>query len=142
MKEIDFEYKKPPETENKFHRLDLIIDGENIGFAEMEFRNNPFPFYYIELVFVKEIMRGQGLGVKIVEKINEFLDEKGKPGILLNSISSDLAHIKTIYQNHVWKAVQGRPIYFTYKLPELPKGRLDKAIFELSGSLDRRAERF
>lgn len=104
MKEI---WLKPPETKNlpdseaPHHRLSIKVDGEEIGEAELIYFSQPIRFYYLDTVWIRHDQRGKGLGSRAVEAVNEFLDKKGVPGMLLNVIEDE--RTRGIYERRGWK---------------------------------------
>ena len=85
------EYSKPPENKNMgkdyVHSFDIFGEnGEKIGKAEFTYHSNPLPFYYIESVGVGGSFRDKGYGSFLVQHINDFLNEKGKAGLLVSTI--------------------------------------------------------
>ncbi len=125
----EFEHLKPPATEGKIHRIELQTEGDMVGFANLEYRNSPFPFYYIKLVFVLPHARNQGFGKDILNELNHFLDLRKKAGLLFNSIAeNDPAY--SIYEKAGWKPVIPGSSCYGYNLPtDLENGRLHKAVY-------------
>jgi predicted GNAT family acetyltransferase len=130
-----FEHKKPPETYQEsgehVHRLELTENGEKVGYAEFDYRNDPFPFYYISLIFVDREQRQKGFGSEILRKLNKFLDEKGRAGFLINAISYKNP-ARNMYAEHGWELLPGKEDYYVYNLPkDLEPGRLEKALYQI-----------
>jgi len=130
-----FDHFKPPEMYEQerehTHRMRLVEDGTYIGFADFEYRNDPFPFYYISMIFVKQIQRGKGFGREIIQQMNAFLDSKKIPGLLRNRIAAEHpAH--DMYEHAGWTTIAGNPEWLGYHLPaHLRQGRLEKALHEI-----------
>ena len=123
-----FEYKKPPENQEHVHKIEMVIDGDVIGHADLEYRNDPFPFYYVSLVFIKKTFRGSGFGREVLEKINGFLDSKKKPGILANAIDIDHpAH--QMYEKCGWIKIQDKEDWYSYGLDNLNPNKIKKAVY-------------
>ncbi len=126
-----FEHFKPTETEEKIHRIELRMDGDQVGFANLEYRNRPFPFYYVKLVFVLPHARNLGFGKEILAELNNFLDSHKKAGLLLNSIDED-DPAYSIYEKAGWKPIKHGSHCYSYNLPTgLTEGRLEKAVYEV-----------
>ncbi|MBI5153199.1 MAG: GNAT family N-acetyltransferase [Parcubacteria group bacterium] len=102
-----------------------------MGFAELQYRNDPFPFYYVEFVFIREESRGSGLGRAVLGEINTFLDSKRKPGILCNAISEN-SPAKHMYENHGWTKIDGHEDYYSYQMPHIKRGQLEKALYSIA----------
>lgn len=126
-----FEYIKPEdffEGKNKPHQLELHDNGELVGFAHFDYRNYPFPFYRVDLIFIKPDFRGSGYGREFMKEINSFLIKKGKAGLLLNSIDED-DPTHNMYEKYGWKPVEGREPWFSFNLPDgVDKEKLSRAI--------------
>jgi GNAT superfamily N-acetyltransferase len=127
MEHIELEYKKPIENSERVHRIEMTLEGRVIGYANLEYRNDPFPFYYLKLIFIKGY-RGQGLGTQVLTEVNAFLDAKKKPGLLVNAISRT-SPARRIYEKHGWVAIPGHEDWYSYGLPDLELGQLEKAIY-------------
>lgn len=133
-------YQSPKETHEQedfyFHKLDLIVDGIEIGKAELFYKNSPFPFYYLSWVEIKPEYRGGGHGGFFLAAINEFINERGKAGILTNLIPEDSpAHL--VYANYGWQEVGGHSGWYIYNSPyDLSYERLDKAIYAIKQMMD------
>jgi len=131
----NIEHYQPEETNEKgegyFHKLDLIVDGENIGKAELFYKNSPFPFYYLSWIDINPEKRGAGHGKNFLAAINQFLDSKGKSGLLTNSIHNESpAH--SMYQNNGWQEIANHQGWYIYNPPKnLFPDRVDKAIHEV-----------
>ncbi len=93
------------------HKLTLVLDGEQIGDAEMVYMNSPFPFYYFASINIESSLRGRGLGKKLLLQVNEFLDSRGKTGLLVNSIRRDNPAFQ-IYERNGWQEIEGHNDWF------------------------------
>lgn len=134
----DFSHRKPPEVFEKegyqTHKIEIKENNERIGYVEFEYYNHPFPFYYVSYVLVKDELRGRGIGRKLLEKIDNFLDTAGRAGILLNNISKS-SPARDMYENHGWAPIPGKDDWLTYNLPsDLEDGRLEKAIHKIESN--------
>ncbi len=86
------------------HRFDLTIEGEKIGSAEFEYLSKPLPHYLLSDLYVEFEHKGKGYASKILEKMEEFLKERKKPGILVDAIMvGDPA--SDMYARRGWKEV-------------------------------------
>ncbi len=68
------------------HRFDLVIDGEKVGAAELDYFSRPLPLYQVTDLFVDFEHKGEGHASKILEQVEDFLKQKKKPGILVDAI--------------------------------------------------------
>ena len=142
MEQKKFEHSGPAETQEKVHRIDLYVAGENIGHADLEYSSNPFPFYYFSLVFIDKKARGKHYGKNILEEVNSFLDARGRPGILFNAIDADDPG-RTMYEKSGWRQIEGKINWFGYNLPQdLDTGRLEKAIYSIEKTQRKRYKTF
>ena len=127
------EHYHPKEVHEKgedyIHRLDLQVNGEKIGEAQLIYKNSPFPFYYLSSISIREDLRGNGEGKNFLVSINNFLLKKGKTGILVNSIDENHP-ANQIYKNYGWTPVGN--YYYIFNPPKnLSPGRVSKAIHEI-----------
>jgi GNAT superfamily N-acetyltransferase len=113
------------------HKIEFRESGEKIGYATFEYHNDPFPFYYVSMVFVDKPFRGRGFGGEILREINNHLDSTGKAGLLSNGVNRKNP-ARQMYENYGWVPVPHKPDWFAYNLPEgIDSGRIDKALYSL-----------
>ena len=124
-------YEENEKGENYLHKLELIIDGQNIGYAKLLYKNSPFPFYYLSSLHIYEQYRGQGNGKDFLASIKNFLDSKGKCGILMNLIQKD-SPAKTMYSKYGWQEIPYQSGWYIYNPPKnLSYGQVNKAIYDI-----------
>lgn len=112
-----------------------------MSFAELEYHNDPFPFFYVDFVSVEPLRRGQGFGSAVLEQVNQFLKEKAKAGLLESSISPRNPAYG-LYQRHGWQPVPGADEWFSFNLPKnLPPERIQKAMQAVEKSYRKMVER-
>lgn len=122
-------------TREYVHRLQLVIENEPVGYAELEYYNKPFPFYYLSFLQVSENHKGQQFGSFVLDKFNSFLKEKGKAGILYDAMK-DSSAAKGIYARHGWLSVAGKKDWYVYNPPQgLDDISLHKAVAKLDEKL-------
>ncbi|MCC2631300.1 MAG: Acetyltransferase domain [Candidatus Paceibacter sp.] len=68
------------------HKMELIVDGEKVGEADVEYFSRPFPLYQISSMGVEFEKQGQGFGSKLMGYIEGVLKKKGKAGVLVDAI--------------------------------------------------------
>lgn len=107
-KSSEIKYISPKESieqgESAQHRFDLLIDGEKIGSAEIDYFSKPLPLYQLSDLYVDFEQKGKGLASKIMDQVEKFLKDRRKPGILANAIlPGEPAH--GMYQRRGWKKV-------------------------------------
>jgi ribosomal protein S18 acetylase RimI-like enzyme len=106
------------ESESQYsHRLELFQEKEKVGDAYLVYTSKPFPFYYIAYLEVAREARGKGYGKELVDKVNHFLESKGKAGILEDRIFKNNP-AKGMYERYGWHAVPDHAGWYTYNLPE------------------------
>lgn len=99
------------------HKMELIIDGERVGEADVEYYSKPFPLYQITHLSVEYKRQGQGFGRKLMEYIENFLKKKGKAGVLADAIYPD-SPAAGMYARRGWKEVPGSCGLYCYNLPK------------------------
>jgi ribosomal protein S18 acetylase RimI-like enzyme len=92
------------EGEKPQHRFDLIIDGQKIGAAEIDYYSRPLPLYQITDLYVDIQHKGKGYASKILEQVENFLKSKKKPGVLVDAII-DGDPATGMYTRRGWKEV-------------------------------------
>ena len=65
-------------------------DHQEIGWAKMKFESYPVDHYYLSELKINNRNRGKGFGGILIEKVNQFLKEKGVAGVLQNEASSGI----------------------------------------------------
>lgn len=107
-------------TEQKFpvHTIEITSEEDTpIGHAELMYiTRNGIHAYFIVYVEVDKAFQGQGYGIKIVEAINKFLDEKKTSGILIDSVDP-ASPAKGMYERHGWKRlnIAGKTEWLVYR---------------------------
>lgn len=119
MEEIT--YISPQENlgrdEEPKHTIEFKIDDEVIGKAEIEYFSKPFPLYQISDLYIEPEHQGEGKASKIMEKVEEMLKERKKPGVLVDAIDED-SPAKGMYQRRGWQEVPDQGGLFVYNLPD------------------------
>lgn len=114
-----FEHTKPEknfESEQEyFHSIAIVNRGRHVGDAQFFYKNDPFPYYYLSFVYINKADRGKGLGSRLIDEFNKFLDDHGKAGILVNSIQEP--ELMNLYKNHGWEEVANHPDWLIYNTP-------------------------
>ena len=62
------------------HRFDLIVNGEKIGAAEINYYSKPIPIYQITNLFVDFEYKGKGYASQIMSQVEEWLKARKKSG--------------------------------------------------------------
>ncbi|MEK7481453.1 MAG: GNAT family N-acetyltransferase [Patescibacteria group bacterium] len=137
-----FEFKKPRvmkeegETD-RYHRIELMVEGVPLGYAELHYLNKPIPSFLVNFVFIKKTVRGFGFGVAIIEQINDYLTSRGKMGLLYNVIDpKDKAH--KLYAHHGWHESRAFPGWMTINEPrKATLENIDQAIMNAMRWMER-----
>lgn len=87
----EIKYVNPVESEKQgewppMHRLDLEIDGQKIGGAEIEYFSKPIPLYQVSELYIDNEYKGKGYASKIMDQVENWLKERRKPGVLVDAI--------------------------------------------------------
>lgn len=140
-----FTHLRPPEVYSKegeyTHRIELTADGRRVGYVDFEYRNDPFPFYYVSMIFTRQAERGKGFGKDILQQINAFLDSKKIPGFLRDVIDPENP-ARGMYERNGWTPIEGKELWFGYNVPlDFSKGRVNKALHEIVEGLFRAEEK-
>ena len=129
--EPNFQYKKPKEMVDeieRYHRIEIVVEGTPLGYAELRYMSKPIPSFLVNYVFIKEKVRGFGFGGAIMEKINEYIVSRGKMGILYNAIDLD-SNARGMYAAHGWHESPQFPKWMTINEPKKVKPEdVEKAI--------------
>jgi len=119
----EFEHIKPEDSfaEKGYyvHTLELRDGERKIGEAELIYKNDPFPFYYLSTIQIKEEEQDKGHGGQIIDQVNQFLEDKGKAGILLEMLDPGERGYG-MAKRRGWQEVESEEMerWYTYNLPE------------------------
>lgn len=125
-----FEYQKPPENIEQANKIILHVEGQEVGNALLEYRNRPFQFYLLSSMHIKNGFRGQMHGSNLLASVNDFLDEKGLPGILLDTVLKN-EKAAGMYGRNGWTDIPGHQRWLGYNLSSTNQEEIDKAIFAI-----------
>lgn len=106
----ELHYTSPKEAFEKeefpLHTFELIVDGKKIGSASAMYFSKPLPMYQITNLAIDDPeLQGKGFGGKIMSGIEEWLQDKKKPGILVDAIHAD-SPAKGMYTRRGWEYVK------------------------------------
>ena len=131
--EPSFELKKPQQMKeevetDRCHRIELIVEGVPLGYAELHYMSKPIPSFLVNFVFIKKTIRGFGFGAAIMDEINEYVTSHGKMGLLYNVI--DPAHkAHSLYKDHGWRESRAFSGWMTLNEPKgVATEKIDRAI--------------
>jgi len=121
----------------KSYEYELIITrgDKSVGYVTMQHFVEPIDFYEVSHIHVNDTFHGgfrnQGIGRDIILNINKFLDEKKKPGILLD-MTIDLENHDNVvgyYGRHGWTKVgHDSDVYYVYNVEGMNKDGIEKMI--------------
>jgi len=106
------EHSEPPQ-----HRFDLIVDGERIGSAEIDYFSKPLPFYQLTSLYVDFKYKGKGYASRIMDQVEAWLRDKRKPGVLVDAIIEGDPS-QGMYEKRGWKSVPESHGLHVYNWPE------------------------
>ena len=117
----NIKYHSPAELKEKGedpqHKFDLIIDGEQIGGAEIQYLSKPLPHYVLKELWVDFEHKGKGYASQIMDQVETFLKERKKPGLLVEAIlEGDPA--QGMYAKRGWQEVPNSLGIHVYNWPE------------------------
>ncbi len=119
----EIRYHNPKENiareEEPRHTIDIEIDGELIGRADIEYGSKPIPHYQLSNLYVEYEYQGKGYGSKIMDYLEKMLVKKGKAGVLVDAIDTESA-AEGMYERRGWKRVP--PAFKNQFVFNLPKG--------------------
>jgi len=113
---------------------------EKVGEANLEFCDDlGVPIYFLSYLHTEEKYENNGIATVLLKKVNDFLEEKGTLGVLVNviPISRD-EKIYSIYEKNNWKRILGEKenllIYKPSSINEDEVYELIKTIKKVEGS--------
>ncbi len=114
-------YLKPEHSEEekllRHHRFEIKEGDTVVSAAEIHYRSKPIPFYQVSSLYTEYTHAGKGYASAIMDKIETFLKERKKPGILVDTIMSDVPEVQGMYERRGWHLIDeyGRRVF---NLPE------------------------
>ncbi len=115
------DYTKPEHSDPvnffKHHKFE-IKKGENVvSAAEVRYFAQPVPHYQVSDIYTEPFYQNQGLASQILSTIESFLEQRGKPGVLVDAIMSDEPKVKSMYERRGWRLIDGDSLR-VYNLPD------------------------
>lgn len=115
------QYLSPKEAlgrgESPQHRLDLFVDGEKIGSAEIDYFSRPLPLYQLSDLCILFEHHSKGYGSQIMDQVEAWLKKKKKPGVLVDAIDAD-APAYGMYERRGWKRIPDSSYLYVFNWPE------------------------
>ncbi len=99
------------------HKLEVREDELCVGYADLIYRRNPFPYFYIDFIEVKPSFRGLGYGSILVNTCNQFIRSNKKPGLLYNGIA-DNSPVSGLYERHGWTKLDAPARWYGLDIPD------------------------
>jgi GNAT superfamily N-acetyltransferase len=138
----NIQYLSPKESmengDEPQHHFDLIIDGEKIGSAEINYFSKPIPLYQVTDLYVDFEHKGKGYASKIMDEVEKWIRSRRKPGILVDAImEGDVA--QGMYEKRGWlKVPSNRGLYVLNWPNDVDLSLLDGYSFRYTDFLDRK----
>lgn len=83
-------YSSPKQSseqgEDPQHRFEVMVEGEKVGAAEIDYYSKPLPLYQVAELYIDPKHQGKGYASKILAQVEDWLIQKGKPGVLVDAI--------------------------------------------------------
>lgn len=135
------EYVSPEESLEREgrpdRRIDLLAGAERIGSATMEYRSKPVRHFEIGSLYVEPGHQGQGNAGRLIEAVERFLVEAGKPGLLVDAII-DGSPAQGMYARRGWREVPGSSGLLVFNWPDgQPLSTLDGYSFRYTDPMER-----
>jgi len=115
------QYSSPKESvdqdEKPQHRFDLVVGGERIGAAEIDYFSKPLPLYQVTDLYVDFEHKGKGYASQIMDQVETWLRVKKKPGVLVEAIL-DGDPAKGMYERRGWQPVPNSLGLHVYNWPD------------------------
>ncbi len=115
------DYTSPKESIEKGeppqHRFDLIVNGEIIGAAEINYFSKPLPLYQLTALYVDFEQKGKGCASRILDRVEEFLKKRNKPGILVDAIMEE-DQASGLYARRGWVEVPNSLGLYVFNWPK------------------------
>lgn len=112
--ETDIRYVSPAEQSPEDmpqHKFELTQNGQVIGGAEVDYFSTPFPLYQLTDLWVDPDYAGKGNAGRILDRVEEFLQARRKPGVLADAII-DGSPAQGMYARRGWQEVpQGHGLH-------------------------------
>jgi len=117
--ENDIEYISPAEQDVEDmpqHKFELKDGNKVIGGAEIDYFSKPLPLYQLTDLWIDFEYGGRGNASRIMTRVEAFLEERHKPGVLMEAILDGPA--QGMYERRGWVPVPGAPGRYVYNWPE------------------------
>lgn len=118
--ETDIQYTSPSEQssgEMPQHKFEVVDGDEIIGGAEIDYFSKPLPLYQVTDLWVDHAYAGRGNASRIMDRVEDFLEKRGKPGLLVNAIVGD-SPAGGMYERRGWEPVPDNPSLHVYNWPQ------------------------
>jgi GNAT superfamily N-acetyltransferase len=118
MEREKFVHYVPPEKSEmnelfRHHKFEVNEDGVVISSAEVQYYTRPIPVYQVTDLYTIPSRQNEGFASAVLDKIEAFLIERGKPGILVDGIMSDVPELTSMYERRGWRLIDqfGRRVF-------------------------------
>jgi predicted GNAT family acetyltransferase len=100
-------YVKPEESEAfeklRHHRFEVVENDTVVSVAEVNYYSRPRPFYQVTNLCTETEYQGKGYASAVMDQVERFLIESGKPGILVDASVYNHSDEQSYYESRGWK---------------------------------------
>jgi ribosomal protein S18 acetylase RimI-like enzyme len=117
--ESDIQYISPAEQDTEDmpqHKFELKDGNRVVGGAEIDYFSKPLPIYQLTDLWIDFEYAGRGNASRIMAQVEAFLQERRKPGVLMEAILDGPA--RGMYERRGWMPVPETPGRYVYNWPE------------------------
>lgn len=116
-----FRYTEPEQSEKdeelRHHKFE-VLDGENVvSAAEVNYYSRPLPFYQVTDLYTENGRQGEGYASAVLDQVEKFLIERGKPGILVDNSIYNREDGQSFYETRGWLKIDDEG-HRVFNLPE------------------------
>ncbi len=126
--------------ENAKHTIEVRDGDELIGGAEIEYFSKPLPVYQVSHLWVEPDHQGKGYSTKVMAYIERMLKQKGRAGVLVDSIDQD-SLASGLYARRGWLLVPDSDCLYVYNLPKGVEPKLFQEYVDRQTPIENRTEK-
>ncbi|OGH86264.1 MAG: hypothetical protein A2493_00160 [Candidatus Magasanikbacteria bacterium RIFOXYC12_FULL_33_11] len=116
----EIRYNNPKQNlekqEEPMHTMDLVLNGEIIGRAEMTYYSKPVPLYQVSDLYVEPAYHGKGYASQIMSQVELFLKKHKRAGVIVDAIDID-SPASGMYSRRGWQEIPGESGLYVYNIP-------------------------
>lgn len=114
-------YVKPEASDSteqlRHHRFEVVNDGKVVSAAEVNYYSRPIPFYQVTDLYTEVKDQGRGYASAVMDQVENFLIQRGKPGILADASIYNHPKGKSFYASRGWIEI-GTEGHRAFNLPK------------------------